>query len=243
MIATSRTLARHAAGCDDPSHYRQHFAQNSRLPSNLPQMELPRRISAALCLGFTISASAQELEGIQVTSPPCEPFTANVTVFFPFGFGQNCPALTGYTVQPGDVTAFIDLYYDVSGIWMQVGCWSTATVDEELPPGMMMVNLRTHQIMDGDTSAVIADTVLNVCTITGIADGNSSLPTAWVQGDELRWQVPENPRSGKLHIFAYNGQAVRTTDTEAGSCRIDGLAPGCYFARWPNGATLRFFRP
>lgn len=206
-------------------------------------MNLAQRISTILCLAISGTASAQQVEGIQVTSPPCEPLTANITVFFPFGFGQNCPMLTGYTVQPGDVTAFIDLYYDVSGIWPQVGCWSSATIDEELPPGMMMVNLRTHQIMDGDTSAVIADTVLNVCTTTGTADGTAMLPVAWVQGDELRWQAPDNPHQGKLHIFAYTGQAVRTTDTEAGSCRIDGLAPGCYFARWPNGATLLFVRP
>ena len=206
-------------------------------------MTMNRTALVAVIAGFPILAQAQLLEDVQVLSPPCAPFQTEVTVFFPFGHEQACPTLTGYTVEPGAVTAFISLYYDVSGAWPQVGCWNTSLIVSDAMPDIVYANLRTFSIMEGDTSVVVADTVINYCLTTGLAESVPSRPEVWVQEEELRWDPTRETGDGSIRLIAGNGQCMATCDYGRGTCALRNLPPGSYTAIRNDRTLLRFVRP
>lgn len=197
----------------------------------------------AFTAGFPLLAQAQLLDDVQVLSPPCAPLQAQVTVFFPFGFEQLCPTLAGYTVEPGAVTAFINLYYDVSGAWPQVGCWNTSLIVSDAMPGIVYANIRTFNIMDGDTSVLVADTVINYCLTTGLPEVVPAKPEAWVEQHDLRWDPTNGSGQVPVRIIAGNGQCLATCEYGAGTCGLGGLPPGVYTAIRNERTLLRFVWP
>jgi len=205
-------------------------------------MRTHRPCTLLVSSGFILAAYAQELTGLQVLSPPCQPLTAQVTVFFPFGFQLNCPDLSGFTVEAGGDTAHIDLYYDVSGVWLMVGCWNTALIDTALPPGTGMIELRTFSILDGDTLAVVSDTLFSTCA-TGIPGSMGGGPAWWWNDDRLCW---DPTTSSPVEIINSEGRIIRTGAAHRGTCWTGDLPSGVYIARWPaagKAAVIRFVRP
>lgn len=194
-----------------------------------------------LLIGTAMTAAAQECTNVIITSAPCTSFAAQVSVFFPFGAGSTCPDLVATVVTTGDATALVDLYYDASGPWPQLGCSTTDVVNADLDPGIVMVNLRTFSIWDNDTSAVVSDTLLNVCS-TGIPDVHPDLMNWRSTDDRLTWTRPKDPATGLIEIINSGGQLIRTCGAQAGTCWLGDMSPGVYLARWPSGGSMAAFR-
>jgi len=197
-------------------------------------------ILAFTLAGLSSEAAAQQIVGFQITEASCDTLHAEISVFFPFGAGDACPALSGTSIWPGDATNFISLYYDISGVWPQVGCTTTTTLAIPLPDGNVMVNLATFNINEGDTSVLVADTVLNVCT-TSIPVVPSPLTGFWVQNDLLQWPPARFPDGSRIRIVSSGGQLVRSAITKAGQCWLGDLPPGIYTA-WCTGSRGTAFR-
>lgn len=204
---------------------------------------LPSALTIALA-GLSSGATAQQIVGFQITEASCDTLHAEISVFFPFGAGEACPALSGTLIWPGDATNFISLYYDISGVWPQVGCTTTTTLAIPLPDGNVMVNLATFNINEGDTSVLVADTVFNVCT-TGIPAAPSRSGGFWIQDNLLQWPIAGYPEGSRIRIVSSGGQLVRSAITKAGQCWLGDLPPGIYTA-WNTGSrgtAFRFARP
>ncbi|MDQ3101133.1 MAG: hypothetical protein M3R08_07085 [Bacteroidota bacterium] len=203
--------------------------------------------SSMTCFGA--GTFSQELINIQVIEGSCDSLFAEVSVFFPFGSGNSCPSLTGITVLPGDVTAIVGLYYDVSGVWPQVGCTTTTDIAIPLPPGNPLVNLGTFNIMDGDTSQVVSDTLLQVCdTGTGIGEGlvTEYAPSLYVQGDYLVFTQVSTFQNARMEFFDTRGNLIRSERRTADRVYIGALPAGVYLVRSVdsmNTPVLRFVKP
>jgi len=178
---------------------------------------------------------------MQVTEASCDTLYAQISVFFPFGAGSTCPPLSGYAVLPGGATALISLYYDISGPWPTLGCTSTTTVAIPIPPGNVQVLVGTFNIAEGDTSAMVSDSLLQVCVL-GLPDIAPNGHDLRIVHDELTWIQPLRSSGGSIEIIGNGGQLFRTCDVKDGRCWLGDLAPGVYLARWSSRSDIAPYR-
>jgi|APTNR8051073442_1049403.scaffolds.fasta_scaffold07609_5 hypothetical protein len=181
----------------------------------------------------------QELVSVQIIEPSCDTLRAQISVFFTFGAGSSCPPLIGFEILPGDATAILSLYYDISGPWPDLGCTTTTTVAVPIPSGEVMVHLGTFNIMEGDTSSMVADTLLHSCT-TSIVERASNDLILSLQNGSLVWNALTGQGHGPIRILSGSGQLVRYCPVASGSCMIEDLQPGVYSAWWPGRGVFRF---
>ncbi|MEZ4791089.1 MAG: hypothetical protein R2811_13850 [Flavobacteriales bacterium] len=170
----------------------------------------------------------QWITALDVHHSACDSLSVSVVVFFPFGYGGTCPGLQGqaHTSEAGLTT--VDLYYDISGPWPQVGCTTSDEVQVTLPVGTDIVRVDTYGIMDGDTSEVVSDTLLTSCA-TGLDHiGRFEAPLFSISGDLIRWPLDRSAIHGTVDIISSTGALQRATPACVGQVYIGDLTPGVY---------------
>lgn len=186
-------------------------------------------------------ALGQETISVQINGASCDTLHAQVTVFFAFGAGSTCPQLSGFELLPGDATAFLSLYYDISGPWPDLGCTTTTTIAIPIPSGEVMVHLGTFNIMEGDTSSMVSDTLLHSCATSLVEEVNSELVLSLRNGS-LVWDASTGQGHDPIRIISGSGQLIRLCPVVSGGCTIEDLRPGVYSAWWPGRGVFRFVR-
>lgn len=181
----------------------------------------------------------QQIVGLELHYVDCDSVNTSVSVFFPLGYGETCPDLQGTTISQEGGTTAIDLYYQVSGPWPQVGCITTDVIAPQLLTAADVVHLRTHAIMDGDTSFTVSDTMLTIC-MTGINDPVRGVGQAiWSDGDLVRWSTEGVVTAATVHIVALNGALQRSAPFTSGQLSIADLVPGVYVVSCAEEAGFR----
>lgn len=174
---------------------------------------------------------AQHLDALQILYLECDSMSAVATTSFVFGVGLNCPELVGMEVTDQGPNTTVDLYYDVSGVWAQAGCWTTDSIHVSFTPGTGSVELRLQSVNYVDTSAVFSDTTLAAC-VTGLPDHTArQSPVFTLYGDQLTWAPEILPVDGEVEILSSTGAVVRSVKGRIGMCPIAGLASGVYLVR------------
>jgi hypothetical protein len=74
-------------------------------------------------------------------------------VSFTFGSGETCPNISSYSYQSFDTTVILNLFYNTSGMWPQVGCSTIDTLDiGNYNIGNYNLILKTNKIFYSDTT-------------------------------------------------------------------------------------------
>lgn len=165
-----------------------------------------------------------------------------VSAFFPFGFGNTCPALTGNGVTQLGSIAVLDLYYNTSGPWPQVGCTTTSPIAYALPMGTASLWLRLRNIMDGDTSSVISDTTLMACALAVSDATDPDAPVFMRIGERIVWEPERFPPGAEIVVCSPLGASVRTVDARAGSIALFEWSQSPYIVYCPQVPPIRAYR-
>ena len=178
----------------------------------------------------------------QICSSSIEPLKPNTSdsiivinsVLWAFGAGETCPNLSDFTFQKSDKTLYLGLYYDISGMWPQLGCTSTDTsYIGKLDSGKYIMYVHLNKIFDSDTTFSIHQDTLefNVANTASIIDNNLKnlniypIPT----NDLLFIEIPESIKVKSLILFNLQGKQIIKFDPELKKFKITGIDSGLYF--------------
>ncbi len=199
---------------------------------------MSRRAAAAfsqclLACWLISPVSGQQLVGMEVVQLNCEGFSAMVSAFFPFGYGSTCPQLSGSTLSQSGSIAVLDLYYNTSGPWPQVGCTTASPIAAVLPFGTSALWLRLRNVMDGDTSEVVSDTTLATCSLSVDEVQERNASAFILDLDHVRWRPEAFPADMTLVLLSSSGARITSVPVREGALPVQELGAGVYFVHCP----------
>lgn len=188
-----------------------------------------RRTFLPILLGIPAMLPAQQLCNLNVYYASCDSVGLYVAAFFPFGAGSSCPSLVGTDILPGQggITT-MRLFYDISGVWPQMGCTTSNNIGMPLPAGTQTLQIQLFPISETDTLPVSSDTSLFVCTV-GVPESESpSRLPFMLSADRILWSSDAFPPDRTMAAMDMAGAFVRRVKAGRGELPLNGLAPGAY---------------
>lgn len=152
-----------------------------------------------ICL-ILISNKTFSQQNLQMTQLDfsCDTLVVQTWVWFSFGYQSTCPQLTYYEVISYADTMELKLYYNISGVWPQVGCERVDTITSVILPDVTILKGVAYSINDNDTT-IESETQIPICNPTGIG-------TTY---NESAFEIFPNPFSSHLNIqISYNKQVT-----------------------------------
>ena len=181
-----------------------------------------------------ISNKVISQQNLQVTrlNNSCDTLVVRTSVWFSFGFQSTCPQLANYETVSNSDTMELNLYYNVSGAWPQVGCEKLDTIISKILPNVSILKCVAYSVNDNDT-AFESSTQIQICSLTGIEKINNdsfSLIFPNPFSTQLNVQYIGNEQT-TISIYDFVGQQIiiskKFTNTTA--INVEQLAEGIYF--------------
>ncbi len=102
------------------------------------------------CLALQLNA--QDGLVLKKLNSTCDSAVIRVKANFAFGEGSTCPKLIDYNFTLSTDTLFLELYYDVSGIWSALGCSSIDTLTSETFPNNLTLKAFGYSVNGTETN-------------------------------------------------------------------------------------------
>ena len=196
-----------------------------------------------ILLGFFslifISNKVISQQNLQVTrlNNSCDTLVVRTSVWFSFGFQSTCPQLANYETVSNSDTMELNLYYNVSGAWPQVGCEKLDTIISKILPNVSILKCVAYSVNNNDT-AVESSTQIQICSLTGIEKINNdsfSLIFPNPFSNQLNIQYTGNEQT-TISIYDFLGQQIiiRKKITNTTAINTEQLAEGIYFYELRN---------
>lgn len=181
-----------------------------------------------------ISNKVISQQNLQVTrlNNSCDTLVVRTSVWFSFGFQSTCPQLANYETVSNSDTMELNLYYNVSGAWPQVGCEKLDTIISKILPNVSILKCVAYSVNDNDT-AFESSTQIQICSLTGIEKINNdsfSLIFPNPFSTQLNVQYIGNEQT-TISIYDFVGQQtiIRKKFTNTTVINLEQLAEGIYF--------------
>ncbi|MBC8489033.1 MAG: T9SS type A sorting domain-containing protein [Bacteroidetes bacterium] len=153
---------------------------------------------------------------------------------FPFGYEETCPTLVFYSKTIIDSTINLDLFYDISGAWPQVGCISLDTcLLGVLNTGYYSLMISTNTIFYEDTIFHIdSDTLeFNVANSSAIMDFRliSIIKIYPIPTDNLlHIEIPEWINFKTLTLYNLQGKKIAVFNPNLNKLDVSEIDYGLY---------------
>jgi hypothetical protein len=122
-------------------------------------------------------------------------------IMFVFGAGETCPSILGYSLAINETVLQLNLYYDISGYWPQLGCTSIDTTEiGKLDAGNYLMYINLNTIFYSDTN-FIEDTDTLVFTVINSND-------VYESEVDNKLVIYPNP-AGKYMVFEFELQGSK----------------------------------
>jgi hypothetical protein len=157
------------------------------------------------------------------------------SVLWVFGAGETCPNLSDFSFQKFDTVLYLYLYYNISGMWPQLGCTSTDTsFIGKLDSGKYTMYIYLNEILNSDTTFTTnSDTLeFNVSNSSSIIEDRlKSLINIYPVPTErfLFLDFPGYLEIESLMLFNLQGKRLLHYDPKLTKLYIAGIDPGLYF--------------
>jgi len=196
-------------------------------------------ILIGLLIFFTGSVCAQYITNIEII--PYNPSIGDDieiigTVEFTFGTPSSCPNMVGYEIIEENPIIIIDVFYDVSGIWQNLGCENIDTFFiNNLSQWVEKIVLNTNTINDmiSEFDTVFnfdSDTlILNLVGINEVEENNSINIYPNPANKILNLEVSKIKLIGEIRLLNLQGREVRTYKKEARRLTVSDIPNGYYF--------------
>lgn len=199
------------------------------------------RIVIIIAVSFICRTSvAQENVQLQLINTNCDTVTLQVWTWFPIGFDNVCPQLSGATSTGFNDTLTVLLYYDISGVWPQAGCETTDLVSfYNLPSNLTVLRGITHSINSGDTSAAVSEATIPLCS-TGISEpGTTGISVTIFPNPSAGIFTIESAELPDLSFKVFNleGEEISLKQDEH-NIDLSAFPKGIYFVRIINGTSI-----
>lgn len=181
-----------------------------------------------------ISNKVISQQNLQVTrlNNSCDTLVVRTSVWFSFGCQSTCPQLANYETVSNSDTMELNLYYNVSGAWPQVGCEKLDTIISKILPNVSILKCVAYSVNNNDT-AVESSTRIQICSLTGIEKINNdsfSLIFPNPFSNQLNVQYIGSEQT-TISIYDFVGQQtiIRKKFTNTTVINLEQLAEGIYF--------------
>jgi hypothetical protein len=191
-----------------------------------------------LYITILISFQAFSQQNLQLSrlNNSCDTLVVRTSVWFSFGYGTSCPQLSSYEVSSNADTMELNLYYDVSGFWPQVGCGKIDTITSIILPNVTVLKGIAYSISNND-SLITSTAQMEICSQTGVEtifNGFSYVmfPNPFSSQININYGSNEQIRIEIYDFLSHN--IISQVFTNNTSINTDQLSAGIYFYKLSN---------
>lgn len=157
-----------------------------------------------------------------------------VSAGFPFGYQSTCPSLDTFEIFYNGDEVRLELYYDISGAWPQVGCSSTDTANTgKWSAGNYQLILYSNTIFDSDTNFHQDNDTLKIKVYDQAGLQYSEMEGSLkIYPNPARYLVfvdkPYDLKFSSVELYDLTGTLIKKFKSNSGYLNLEGISPGLY---------------